>query len=449
MGRLLLHLTCTVLTPDLITAIVPDAASLKAGRDLGTARKWESIGGDEDVLWGLAMGSGKEPYQTRVRLGDLASKCSCPSRKFPCKHAIGLMFLATGQPDALTQKERPPWVVEWLDAHTAREQKAAVRSEDRETKPVDEKAAAKRRAQRENRVQDGVALLQKTILDLTREGLASAGARDASAWEDLAKRMVDSQAPGLAGTLRHIADTVLRDSEVDVELPLEIGRLHLLLKTFSSNDRPPDDPLGAEILLQLGVRSASDIKSESIDDQWFVAGKRVEERDRLITSSTWILGQKSRRWARILRFAPAMQTISDPWPLGSTVRVSLKYEAGLHPMRAIPEGDGSSTISPIPAVHEDGLEKLLDRFTSALTANPFLRALPFFIPLRPGADLKSLVDAAGSALPWRGTDELAFRVECICAGNLTPICGEWDGRRLRLLSILDGNAWIPLPPQQP
>src|SRR5688572_29026442 len=115
-----------VLTPDQITAIVPDAASLKAGRDLGASRKWESIGGDDEVLWGLAMGSGKESYQTRVRLGDLASKCSCPSRKFPCKHAIGLMFLATGQPAALTQKERPPWVVEWLDAHAAREQKAVA-----------------------------------------------------------------------------------------------------------------------------------------------------------------------------------------------------------------------------------------------------------------------------------------------------------------------------------
>ena len=51
-----------MLTPDQITAAAPDAASLKAGRGLATARKWESAGGDEEVLWGLAMGSGKEPY---------------------------------------------------------------------------------------------------------------------------------------------------------------------------------------------------------------------------------------------------------------------------------------------------------------------------------------------------------------------------------------------------
>jgi hypothetical protein len=439
-----------VLTPDQITAIVPDAASLKAGRDLGTSRKWESIGGDEVVLWGLAMGSGKEPYQTRVRLGDLASKCSCPSRKFPCKHAIGLMFLATGQPAALTQTERPPWVVEWLEAHAARDLKAEARAEEKVSKPVDEKAAAKRRAQKENRVTDGVQLLQKSIVDLTREGLASGNARDAMAWENLAKRMIDSQLPGLANTLRHVADTVLRDLDVDRELPFELGRLHLLLKTFSS-EHLQNDPLRSEIMSQLGVRAGSETgeSGEVVEDQWFVAGRTVQERDHLITSSTWLLGTKSRRWGRVLRFTPVMQAMVDPWLLGSTVHALLKFQAGLYPVRAVPESDGIPAMCRIPPTHEAGFESLLGHFSSALASNPFFRAMPFFIPLRPGADLKSLVDIAGHALPWRVADDLAFRVECICAGDLTPICGEWDGRNLRLLSIRDGDTWHPLTPQQP
>ncbi|MBC7979776.1 MAG: SWIM zinc finger family protein, partial [Armatimonadetes bacterium] len=64
-----------MLTTDQITALAPDASSLKAGRDLGTPRKWLGIGGDPEVLWGLAVGSGKDPYQTRVSLADFASKC--------------------------------------------------------------------------------------------------------------------------------------------------------------------------------------------------------------------------------------------------------------------------------------------------------------------------------------------------------------------------------------
>ncbi len=437
-----------MLTPDQITASAPDAASLKAGRGLATARKWESAGGDEDVLWGLAMGSGKEPYQTRVALADLASKCSCPSRKFPCKHALGLMFLATGEPAALSQKERPPWVTEWLDSRSARQEKAAVRAEEKATKPVDEKAAEKRKAQRDNRVGEGIALLRQAIHDLTREGLAAAAARDASAWEGLARRMVDAQAPGLAGSIRHLADTVLRDPQVDEELPLELGRLHLLLQAASQLEAH-DDATRAELQSQLGLRASADEAAarETVEDDWFIAGRRVEERDRLITSSSWLFGKKSRRWARVLRFAPVPQTIAEPWPLGATVKATLAFQAGLLPLRASPEGDGHAARVPVPEMHEKALDALLQRFATGLAANPFLRALPFLTALRPERGL--LADAAGSALPWQASDDLALRVECISGGHLIPLCGEWDGRHLRLLAVLDGDAWIPLAPQQP
>ena len=116
-----------MLTADQVTAIVPDAASLKAGRGLATPRKWELLGADEEALWGLAIGSGKNPYQTRVSLSDLATKCSCPSRKFPCKHAIALMLIATGEPASLSEKTRPDWLKEWLESRAERQEKSAAK----------------------------------------------------------------------------------------------------------------------------------------------------------------------------------------------------------------------------------------------------------------------------------------------------------------------------------
>ena len=92
---------------------------------------------------------------------------------------------------------------------------------------------------------------------------------------------------------------------------------------------------------------------------------------------------------------------------------------------------------------------MLDRFAAALTANPFLRALPFFMPLRPDADMRFLADAAGRALPWSAAGDAALVVECVCGGRFTPMCGEWDGRSIRLLAMADGDVWFPLTPQQP
>lgn len=436
-----------MLTPDQITAIAPDAASLKAGRDLATPRKWQVTGGDAEVIWGLAMGSGKEPYQTRVALADLATKCSCPSRKFPCKHGLGLMFMAAGNPAGFETGERPPWVSEWIDARAAREEKSVAGAEEKAAKPVDEKAAEKRRAKREGRVEEGIALLQQAVLDLTREGLASASARDAAAWENLARRMVDAQAPGLAGALRHLSDTVLRDAAVDDELPLELGRLYLLLQAHARRDTF-DEATRAELQAQLGGRSTEDESMrEAVEDDWFVAGRRVEERDRLITSGTWLYGKRSRRWARLLRFAAVPQTIAEPWPLGATVKATLRFQAGLYPLRVMPDGEGFPLMAAVPACDEETLEGLLDRYAAALAANPFLRALPFLMRLRPGGAF--LCDAAGRALPWTASADLALKMECISGGGLVPVCGEWDGRTLRPLAMEDSGVWIPLVPQQP
>ena len=78
------------LTMEQITALAPDAASVKAGRGLVNSAKWPTLGQSANALWGECQGSGSKPYQVSVDLGGPAFKCTCPSRKFPCKHGLGL-----------------------------------------------------------------------------------------------------------------------------------------------------------------------------------------------------------------------------------------------------------------------------------------------------------------------------------------------------------------------
>ena len=83
------------LTPEAVAALAPDPASLKAGQKLTAPAKWPVLTRDGDVVWGEAQGSGAHPYLVAadLRTPDIATKCSCPSRKFPCKHALGLLLL--------------------------------------------------------------------------------------------------------------------------------------------------------------------------------------------------------------------------------------------------------------------------------------------------------------------------------------------------------------------
>ena len=73
-----------------VLALAPDASSRQAAVRLAGAARW-GTGSAGEVIWGLCAGSGQNPYQTVAELTGPASRCSCPSRKFPCKHALALL----------------------------------------------------------------------------------------------------------------------------------------------------------------------------------------------------------------------------------------------------------------------------------------------------------------------------------------------------------------------
>jgi uncharacterized Zn finger protein len=98
-------------TEEQITQLAPDASSLKAGKDLANDGKWLNFQANDRVLWGEVQGSGKDPYRTQVDLQHIAFKCSCPSRKFPCKHGLGLLFLVARKNNQIPEvAEEPAWV---------------------------------------------------------------------------------------------------------------------------------------------------------------------------------------------------------------------------------------------------------------------------------------------------------------------------------------------------
>jgi hypothetical protein len=71
-----------------VISAAPDDASLAAARKLARPGPWSETGSNGDLVWGKCQGSGKTPYQVSVDTVAPAYRCSCPSRKFPCKHAL-------------------------------------------------------------------------------------------------------------------------------------------------------------------------------------------------------------------------------------------------------------------------------------------------------------------------------------------------------------------------
>src|SRR2546425_12802441 len=103
----------------------------------------------------LFRSSGAHPYQTKIDLSEPAFQCTCPSRKFPCKHALGLFLLLDSQPGAFTHDSPPEWVSTWLAARAQRAEQRS-RKEERSGTVADATAQARRAAEREAKVAAGV-----------------------------------------------------------------------------------------------------------------------------------------------------------------------------------------------------------------------------------------------------------------------------------------------------
>jgi hypothetical protein len=85
--------------------IAPDRNAVTASKKTAKPNKWSEFAQHEGILWGIAIGSSDE-YATWVDVRNSSFECSCPSRKRPCKHAVGLLIMhANGVP--FETKEAP------------------------------------------------------------------------------------------------------------------------------------------------------------------------------------------------------------------------------------------------------------------------------------------------------------------------------------------------------
>ena len=253
------------LTPDQVLALAPDAASAAAARKLATMRHWRNAGQLDAAIWGECQGSAL--YQVAIDLTEPAWTCSCPSRKIPCKHALGLMLLAASSTGSVPTSEPPAWMAEWL---AARARTSARREAKKSAPPPDPEAQAKRAAQRVERVREGIDGLDLWMQDLVRHGLAAADA-SGGAWDTQAARLVDAQAPALASRVRGLAYVPRATADWAGDLVAELGRIALLTEAFR-NLETLDEPLRADVRQLIGwttkeeeVVAAGDLDARRLD----------------------------------------------------------------------------------------------------------------------------------------------------------------------------------------
>ncbi len=396
-------------------------------------------GGGGGSLWGECRGSASVPYRTVVDVGGPAYKCSCPSRKIPCKHALALMLLwADGKVGPGTP---PQWAATWLTGRAAR----AARGTSGDTgqagpaEPADPVAAERRAEQRAARVASGLDELDQWLKDQVRQGLAATPKTSYLHWDTIAARMVDAQAPGIAERLRSLAAVPHTGAGWESRMLEEYAMLRLLATAYRRRSELPSG-LTDTVRSRIGftVRQADVLADgERVTDRWEVLARRDTEQERIRTRRTWLRGRATGRFALVLSFAAAGESFDASLRVGTANDLELAFYPGVLPLRALVVSQENTR----PCASPDGgtAGDLLASWAEALGQDPWLESWPAVLtavtPVR--SPVPALAGADGAALPLHPSAADCWPLYALSAGAPLTVAGEWSPRGLWPLTAWD------------
>ncbi len=445
-------------SPDQVLSLAPDEGSRKNARALASSpHKWSTLGRSEQAVWGSCQGSGADPYRCQIDLNGPGFKCSCPSRKLPCKHVLGLFLLYASQPEHFEASEPPDWVSTWLARRAEQSERRAAKTENRsgeqEEQAAQERRAAqaRRTAEREKKVRAGIADLDTWLCDLLHQGLASAQSQPHAFWENTAGRLVDAQAPGLARMVRDMAGIPASGEGWQGRLLDALSHLYLAMEGYRRIETLPDT-------VQEDLRSliGFTIKQEDllastpgITDTWLVMGRHTQEENNLRTRRLWLWGTETARSALLLSFAIAGNDF-EPGPApGMVLQGELVFYPSAYPLRAAVRSQ--QAIGPIGANHLPGCAGFLEAtgaYAAALAQHPWIERFPMAVkqvtPFQENGEW-GLCDEQRRWVPLARNFLHAWRLMAISGGRPLGVFGEWNGNCLLPLSAWSGRRFAVFP----
>lgn len=350
-----------------IEALAPDQPSLKAAAGLMKPAKWSNAGisADNRLIWAACAGSGANPYLVMADLSDMGSKCSCPSRKFPCKHVLALLWMRADNSLPLQTSDTPDWVSDWLRRRRKpgsvpsinpnaapptvfdqpKDMRAATLAEPEaaeDSKAIARRAVAaeKRAAETDEALLDGVEALEGWISDQLRLGLAPFIDDVTARCRRIAARLVDGKAATLAGRIDELPARLLSLPVGDRVRGsvIELSKLILLVRAFRAESK------NAAIRRSINTTENRDTLLENpetlrITSVWEVLGEKVEtRRDGLVSQTSWLLnlGPTGPRFAVLLDYYPASAgKRTSAFTIGEQFEGELVFYPAQTPSRAL------------------------------------------------------------------------------------------------------------------
>ena len=459
-------------TPEQVLLLAPDRAAATAATQAADPAAWSMAGCDDEAVWGQYVATSAEPYEVAVDLGGPAFRCTCPSRKVPCKHCLGLLLMHAQQ--HVVPAKRLPFAQQWMqrrDRHpTARATDVVPDVQGAGDDEVAVEAAAagvrarsrtgghdpqreQRRLDRAERMRAGLLELDRWLTDRVRTGLAAPELADADTWDRLAARLVDAQCGGLANRVKRIATRVGQHARWHEDVLEEMAVLHALAQGAMRTSTLPEH-LADGVHAAAGLTTAKDDVLAGVPSTaaWSVLGESRTREDKITVQRTWLAHQGSgddgpprTTWAMLLAFGAFGNEVTTEHRVGTRSHADVHWYPGATPLRALLGREHHEPQpAPVPVPHT--VADAVAAAGWAMASEPWVERYPTLtrvVPMPRGNGRWVLADRTG-AMPivpgfWRLAELVAMS-----GGSPVTVMGEIGADGVQPLTVWAGGAMVLL-----
>ena len=186
-----------------ILAMSPNASAVANAKKICSNGSFVKLAhsSDDTFYMGECKGSGKSNYIVSADFVDEENpiiRCTCPSRQFPCKHGLALLFEIADE-KIFEECEIPEDIL----AKREKKEKAKAKKESAEKtegtekeKKAPSKVSKAARTKKINKQIEGLDLIKKITSQLLKVGLSTMGTVSLKEYKDIVKQLGDYYLPG-------------------------------------------------------------------------------------------------------------------------------------------------------------------------------------------------------------------------------------------------------------
>jgi hypothetical protein len=445
-----------LLTLEKLQRLAPDPVSQERAKQCAAPFRWQLLEGTERVLWG-EFKTPATPFYTAVDLDGPGFKCSCPSRKFPCKHALGLALMIFSKPEAFRFGNTMPDEVEkWIAGRDKRKAGLLGKNVAKQATTTELPPVKKERtwtwdllvsSSRLDDMKQGALELEIWLKDLLGRGLAGTEALDTDNWAFISKKMVDAKLGSIGRKMRILASQTNTDNWHEKVLR-EISLWHLAAGGLLNFEKL-DTLTQLDILQYAGANVKKDLLAEEpgITDNWQIIGVSQTVEENLTARKTWLYGLTSEKFAMVLDFAFGSQPFEVVYKAGTSMEACVVFYPGHANVRGIVSQRESMLEDILPVKGFDSIKDFHKYYSQLLSQNPWTGIILVAINRASPVEIEGkwyLSDKEGKALPLHVEGLAGWKLLSISAGQAFTLFGEWDGNQILPLAAWQDDIFFEL-----